>query len=308
MNIHSIPWSTAAGRKGNLPLVLLAVTLLPATAYSAYVLRQSARWTTARTRISPPDPLRIKADVNADDGDGRNYEEEEEKIEDVLPASICADINTGKYVVARERIVSEAVPLRQILPGLLPGLSYLQGERGKEWEQGANGDTRGLLETYLATTMRTFTWTPQAFIMKLLVSRLPGGQALARTFSTEYLDECRFAAGDRVCGVYVVRERVHNNAFGDAQKSGENGRGERILLDLSAPEGWTGPVVSGALDCGYVLSQENEEAVVRFVNETVLWRAENEKPTLLEGAVSRWMHGAMVRWMVVRGVEAVTRG
>ncbi|KAI0975326.1 hypothetical protein F4678DRAFT_323414 [Xylaria arbuscula] len=303
MNIHTVSWSTAAGRKGNLSVFLLAATLLPATAYSAYILRQSAHRTTARTRISPPDPPRIsKRGVDADDNDDGDDEEWGEEVgEDALPASIRADADAGKYVVARERVVSEAVPLRRISPDLLTGVSELQGNRGEE-EKDVDGDTRGLLETYLATTMRTFTWTPQAFIMKLLVSRLPDGAALAQTFSTAYLDACRFGAGERVCGVYVVRGRIRNSI------SGDTGRGERVLLDLSAPEGWSGPVVSGVLDCGYVISQENGEAVVRFVNETVLWRLKDEKPTLLEGAVSRWLHSAMVRWMVVRGVEAVTRG
>ncbi|KAK5630462.1 hypothetical protein RRF57_006177 [Xylaria bambusicola] len=251
-------------------LVLLAVVALLPAAYSAYVLRQGATRTVATARISPPDPLRITEDeVHA-------------------PSAVPSDVLAApeRYVVGRERIVSEAVPLKRLLPGLIEGSSGKGKGKGK--------GKRGLLDTYLGTTMRTFTRTPQAFVMKSLVSRLPGGAAHAETFSATYLDACCFQPGDRVCGVYVVRERVASET------------GERVFLDLSAPEGWRGPVVTGVLDCGYVLAEENGEKVVRFVNETVLWRTADGKPTLLEGKVSRWLHTAMVGWMVVRGVEAVT--
>ncbi|GAW11531.1 hypothetical protein ANO14919_008780 [Xylariales sp. No.14919] len=266
----SIPWS-ADGRKGGLPIVLLAAVpvVLPA-AYAAYVLRQGARRTTASASIAPPDPLV---------GNARSREAGDTLA--IPPAVLAAP---DRYVVARERVVSEAVPLDAIRPGLRKGLE--DGEAG-----------RGLLETYLGTTMRMFAWTPQAFAMKLVVSRLPGGAAHADTFSTPYLDACLFEVGDRVCGVYVVRRRL-------AHRNG----GERVFLDLSPPEGWKGPVVSGVLDCGFVLEEKGGVRLVRFVNETVLWRTKDGKPTLLEGAVSRWLHTAMIRWMMVKGVEAVTGG
>ncbi|KAI3334040.1 hypothetical protein F4824DRAFT_502443 [Ustulina deusta] len=279
-----MPWSAGGARKGGLPVVLLAaVALLPA-AYSAYVLRQAARRTTATASISPPDPLVVGRAVSSswDGGDAER---------DAVPPGVLAAAAAEQYVVARERVVSEAVPLWRILPGLRAGLE-------EEGEGEGDGARRRLLDVYLAATMRMFTWTPQALAMKLLVSRLPGGAALAGTFATPYLDACRFGAGDRVCGVYVVRGRV-----------GRGGRGgERVFLDLSAPEGWKGPVVAGVLDCGFVLEEESGESVVRFVNETVLWRTKDGKPTLLEGTVSRWLHTAMVGWMMVRGVEAVTGG
>ncbi|KAI1421857.1 hypothetical protein F5Y12DRAFT_765760 [Xylaria sp. FL1777] len=276
--ITSIPWS-ATSKKSSLAAVLLTVALLPAV-YSAYILRLNTRRTTAAASISPPDPL-VSASLGKDD----------EAALDRIPPDVRAALD--QHVVARERVLSEAVPLRSILPGLREQLE----EEEYEYEKGMDGrgGRRGLLETYLAATMRTFTWTPQALAMKVMVSRLPDGAALAETFSAAYLDVCRFEAGDRVCGVYVVRERV---------RSGRGG--ERVFLDLSAPEGWTGPVVHGVLDCGFVLGQERGEGVVRFVNETLLWRGKEEKPTLFEGAVSRWLHTAMVRWMMVRGVEAVT--
>ncbi|KAI0405825.1 hypothetical protein F4802DRAFT_136726 [Xylaria palmicola] len=270
----SLPWG-AGGRKSGLPLVLLAVApvVLPA-AYAAYVLRQGARRTTASASISPPDPL-TGANSNATAGGGGGGGGDTLAIP---PAVLAAP---DEHVVGRERIVSEAVPLASILPALQ--------ERGS-----GDAETRGLLETYLGATMRAFTWTPQAFAMKSMVARLPGGAAHAETFSAPYLDACRFEAGDRICGVYLVRERVSRD------------RGERAFLDLSPPEGWRGPVVAGVLDCGFVIEEKGGEEFVRFVNETVLWRRKAEKPTLLEGTISRWFHTLMVGWMMVKGVQAVT--
>ncbi|KAI0798739.1 hypothetical protein GGR55DRAFT_672209 [Xylaria sp. FL0064] len=287
-SIASLPWS-ASNRKGSgaLPIALLAVIALLPAAYSAYVLRQAARRTSATASISPPDPLPVDAQDDDDDDDALI----------AIPPAVRAALD--QYVVARERIVSEAIPLRKILPGLRAGLEAWEGKEvdggeGDRSESVSGSVRRGLLETYLATTMRMFTWTPQALAMKHMVARLPDGAAYAGTFAGSYLDTCFFQARDRVYGVYVVRERVRNK------------RWERVLLDLSPPEGWKGPVVAGVLDCGFVLGEERGERVIRFVNETVLWRREDEKPTLLEGTVSRWLHGAMVGWMVVRGVEAVT--
>ncbi|KAI1347478.1 hypothetical protein F5Y01DRAFT_294914 [Xylaria sp. FL0043] len=282
--IPSLPWSASSSRKGSgaLPIALLAVVALLPAAYSAYVLRQATRRTSATASISPPDPLPVDATA---DGGGDTVT--------ALPPAVRAALD--EYVVARERVVSEAVPLRKILPGLRAGLEEWSEKERKGVDRDANA-RKGLLETYLAATMRMFTWTPQAFAMKHMVSRLPDGAAYAGTFSGSYLDTCFFQARDRVCGVYVVRERVRSK------------KGERVLLDLSPPEGWKGPVVAGVLDCGFELGEERGERVVRFVNETVLWRRKEEKATLLEGTVSRWLHGAMVGWMVVRGVEAVTGG
>lgn len=271
-------WNAQGGRKTLLsPAVLLAVIALLPAAYSAYVLRQCATRTTATASISPPEPLVLRSTA-----DRKAEESDEDDAQSAIPSDVLAAPEL--YVIGRERIVSEAVPLRRLL------LELREGVEGNK-----KGD-RGLLETYLATTMRMFTWTPQAFVMKAIVSRLPGGKRHAETFSAAYLDACRFQPGDRVCGVYVVRDRVASEG------------GERVFLDLSAPEGWKGPPVTGVLDCGYIIGEENGEKVVKFVNETVLWRTKDGKPTLLEGKVSRWLHTAMVGWMMVRGVEAVTGG
>ncbi|KAI0183146.1 hypothetical protein EV127DRAFT_447840 [Xylaria flabelliformis] len=272
-----IPWGSGGAKGRGLPLALLAAApiVLPA-AYMVYVLQQSAQRTTASATVTPPDPLVDRSLTAKENSEAGEVDGGGGDTLAIPPAVLAAPDN---YVISRERVVSEAIPLDNIL------VISLQ-DRG-------SGSGRGLLETYLATTMRMFTWTPQAFVMKFMVSRIPGGAAHANTFSSTYLDACTFELGDRVCGVYRVRERVCDP------------KGVRILLDLSPPEGWKGPVVSGVLDCGFVVEKKGDESFVRFVNETVLWRRRDEKPTLLEGTVSRWLHTLMVSWMMVRGVEAV---
>lgn len=287
------------GDRGKLPLVLLAVVPIVApAAYVAYVLGQGARRTIASASITPPDPLtgrkKAKAAAAAARGSGHDAVEASKGEMDTLaiPADVLAAADT--YVISRERIVSEAIALDRILPALRSGLADSDDD-SEEDENEDEEEPRDLLETYLATTMRMFTWTPQAYAMKAMVSRLPAGGAHAETFTTPYLDTCLFEEGDRVCGVYVVREHVSST------------KGERIFLDLSAPEGWDGPEVKGVLDCGFLFGQDADGGrVVRFVNETVMWRGKDEKPTLLEGGFSRRLHAWMVGWMMVRGIESVT--
>jgi hypothetical protein len=300
-----------------LPVSLLAlapvvVVVVVPTAYVAHVLRQAARRTTASASISPPDALPLKSKrgkgkvgvgvTGRISDEQRELESEGGDVEVVIPPAVLA--RSEAYVIARERVVSEAVPLESILPWLRSGLAGQDrgeemGSQGVSSESGSERERereRGLLETYLGTTMRMFSWTPQAVLMKLMVSRLPDGERFAETFSAAYLDACRFEVGDRACGIWVVREHVGDS---DAESTGQ-----RVILDLSPPNGWKGPVVRGALDCGFVTMEGGGR--VRFVNETVLWRQKDEKPTVLEGKFGRWMHTLMVGWLVIRGVEAVT--
>ncbi|KAI1261441.1 hypothetical protein F5Y18DRAFT_204976 [Xylariaceae sp. FL1019] len=275
-------WLTGGESRYLQATLALAPILIP-TAYIAYTLHKCTRRTTASTSISPPDSL-----FNEKTGAFLRLTRASEKESDLvskhdtsaIPRNILA--KKDQYIISCERVVSEPVSISSLPPKLQPS----KEQHGEDATR-----NRRLLEAYLSINMRTFTWTPQAYIMRSMVSQLAAGAKHAATFSESYLKSCRFEQQDRVCGVYVVRERV--------------GAG-RVLLDLSPPQGWKGPVVTGVLDCGIVV--EEDQKCVRFVNETVMWRRKDEAPTLLEGSIGRWIHGMMVRWMVVRGVEAVKRG
>ncbi|KAI0391483.1 hypothetical protein F5Y17DRAFT_440514 [Xylariaceae sp. FL0594] len=269
-----------------------AALLLPPAAYAVYVLYGCVGRTSAHAGVERLSGSSQKG-VRVEDKDkkrvsrlgGERGEEEE-------------------VVAAYENVTSERVAL--------PIEKLAVGRDGEGEMEGGSG--RGVLETYLSTTMRLFTLTPQAHVMRSMVARLPNqipiqvpshdGSArtytYADTFSAEYLRACRFRPGDRVCGIYKVRERVNMSG----------GEGEYVTLDISPPEGWNGPVVHGYLNCGVFLAKGNVQEVagcrnVRFFNQSVMVRALDEKPTLLEGRVGRLLHTLMVRWMVVRGVDAV---
>ncbi|KAH8204022.1 hypothetical protein TruAng_001833 [Truncatella angustata] len=181
-----------------------------------------------------------------------------------------------EWVVAQERVLSNPVPLTNMDRTL------------------AQGASQGLVEVYMRTTMGLFARTPQAWFMR----RIIGDPGVRRTFDAEYLDRCDFEVGDRVCGVYVVTSRTQPKNRSDGGTTG----GEMVVLSLSPPEGWAGPVVRGSLIVGY----NREGHMIQLINETVLWREKKEKPVFLEGVVGRWAHSFMVQWMVLRGLEALT--
>ncbi|KAI0144532.1 hypothetical protein GGR57DRAFT_481779 [Xylariaceae sp. FL1272] len=280
MSRSPVSWLTRGGESRYLHAAIALAPVLIPTAYVAYTLHRIARRTTASTSISPPDSLsneRTGAFLRLTRASEKESDLVSKHDTSAIPRNILA--KKDQYVISCERIVSEPVSINS-LPAEFQPSKEQHGEDGEK--------NRRLLEAYLSTTMRTFTRTPQAYIMKSMVSRLASGANHAATFSESYLTSCRFEQQDRVCGVYVVRERV--------------GAG-RVLLDLSPPQGWKGAVVTGVLDCGFVV--EEDRNCVRFVNETIMWRRKHEAPTLLEGSIGRWFHGMMVRWMVVRGVESV---
>ncbi|KAF2396397.1 hypothetical protein EJ06DRAFT_534121 [Trichodelitschia bisporula] len=132
--------------------------------------------------------------------------------------------------------------------------------------------------------MTFFARTPQAWGISYL---LRNSEARA-TFSRLYLQRCKFDLGEVACGVYRVVSR---------------GPGF-IEMALEAPEGYKGPVVEGRIVSR--VEVEGEKAV--FWNETVMWRRVGEPRTLLEGAVGRWLHGLMVRWMLDSGTRGLMEG
>ncbi|KAI4597152.1 hypothetical protein KJ359_004664 [Pestalotiopsis sp. 9143b] len=201
--------------------------------------------------------------------------------EDILPADVFND-QDGEWVVVRERVVSAP-----FTPRILEADDgHVHGEKTAETDSSSSSPSL-LLDTYLRTTMRMFTRTPQALLMRRMLSGPP-----RHTFDAAYLSACAFAPGDRVCGVYVVSSRTAS----------------RAVLTLAPPtEGWSGPVVRGRL----VAAVEGGDGggMVRTVNETVLWRRRHgEAPVFLEGWVGRWVHGFMVQWMMVGGARALREG
>ena len=78
---------------------------------------------------------------------------------------------------------------------------------------------------------------------------------------------------------------------------------------IEAPPSYQGPVPRGLLvaEAAQVAVADKRLDAVVFVNETWMWRRVDEKPTLIESPVARWFHGMMARWLVVRGIGAVTK-
>ncbi|KAI1384158.1 uncharacterized protein F4822DRAFT_418901 [Hypoxylon trugodes] len=310
------PLSVFTGGNANTTIrVLLAVApvALP-TAYLLLLKYQLALRTVVEARVSPPDAflplptLSTKREEDEDEDEDGEVEEEGEGDRKVngIGDSVAPDVtkNPGGYVVARERVTSHWIAISALKPEFVvkrpvrgrkesekkTGNEDGSGSESEEEEEEESGSRlEGLLEAYLAATMRAFSWTPQALIMAGMGSSVQDPAGYKRSFARDYLNTCRFMVGDRVCGVYVVRAR-------------EAGR---VVLDLSPPVGWKGPVVSGVIDTGFERVGED----VRLVNETIMWRRKDEKkPTLLEGRLGRWMHTLMASWLVVRGVKAVLDG
>ncbi|KAH8682265.1 hypothetical protein BX600DRAFT_505871 [Xylariales sp. PMI_506] len=282
-------------------LAALGSVALP-VAYIIYLDRcYSSQTTTTNTR-SPPallsaaQPSSLPSDANGeemkDDGDDDDAVIAKLDGHSIFPPEVLAA--PSEWVVARERVVSRRLELPTALK--LPRAPAEAATNKKTTAAAA----AAILESYLQTTMRLFGRTPQAWLMRRACpsSEEKGEEEIdARlTFDAVYLSQCRFAHGDRVCGAYVVAARAPS----------------RVVMSLSPPEGWTGPVVRGRLVCEVEIEDngggngDGAAAAVRLLNETIVWRRKKgEKPTFLESNVGRWAHAFMVRWMMVKGVEAV---
>ncbi|KAH8601301.1 hypothetical protein B0O99DRAFT_589358 [Bisporella sp. PMI_857] len=178
----------------------------------------------------------------------------------------------SSYRITREHVVSHPITLENLKPEFRTATGTILEPQ--------------LLEKYLQTTFEAFTWTPQSILMYWMIK----DPAAKRTFDAEYLKNCKFEIGDRTCGVYVVTARTKD----------EQG-GEKAILSLSPPAGWTGPIVHGILNVGY----EVDDGKVTFVNETVLWRKTGGRPTMLEGGAGRWFHGLLAGWLISKGMGIV---
>ncbi|EER41438.1 conserved hypothetical protein [Histoplasma capsulatum H143] len=167
--------------------------------------------------------------------------------------------------------------------------------------------TPALLTTYLRTTMKVFSRTPQAYVIR---SALKGNPAHA-TFDDACIDALEFVPGDRVNGAYVVTYRGEGpEQDGSGSRGGKNSADwcERVEMRLETPAGYTGPGqdVEGVIVVGVEGVGEGEQGGILLVNETWMWRGQAEKPVMLEGVVGRWLHGLFAGWLVVKGMRAIT--
>ncbi|KAG5294239.1 hypothetical protein I7I48_10702 [Histoplasma ohiense] len=167
--------------------------------------------------------------------------------------------------------------------------------------------TPALLTTYLRTTMKVFSRTPQAYVIR---SALKGNPAHA-TFDDACIDALEFVPGDRVNGAYVVTYRGEGpSQDGSGSRGGKNSAGwcERVEMRLETPAGYTGPGqdVEGVIVVGVEGVGEGEQGGILLVNETWMWRGQAEKPVMLESVIGRWLHGLFAGWLVVKGTRAIT--
>ncbi|EGX88136.1 hypothetical protein CCM_09272 [Cordyceps militaris CM01] len=193
-----------------------------------------------------------------------------------LPADVAA--HPDDWVVCYERVVSGPVSAATLVHKL----------------RGGSGNTPGpLLTAYLRTTFKAFSWTPQALLIRAMVAE-PVRKA---SFAAAHVDGLAFAGGDVVDGVYRVTSY-------ECKESG--GGGEAVELSIDTPSSYAGPPVRGLIRSAVEEGKGGGDEV-RFVNETWLWRGRREKPTMLENALGRWLHGLLAGWLVMKGVGGVTR-
>ncbi|KAH8751942.1 hypothetical protein F5883DRAFT_205919 [Diaporthe sp. PMI_573] len=184
-----------------------------------------------------------------------------------LPQSVAADETDG-YILWSERVVSKPVALSE--------LGWPSGSLDK------------LLTRYVRATMVAFTWTPQAFVIRKMLPAEVG-----ETFEANYINAADFTRDQRVDGVYTVQYR------------GNEARGERVEMRLSPPAAYRGPRSDGIIVAAIEPAGAGGPDDVVFVNETWLWRNQNEKPTLLEGPIGRWFHSLLAAWLIGKGIKSI---
>lgn len=200
------------------------------------------------------------------------------------PQSIPKDVlaRPEDWVVCYERVVSRPIPAATLVHKLVRGGS----------SSGDEGSPSPLLTGYLRATFRAFGWTPQAFLIRGMLAE-PERKA---SFDGAHIDALTFADGDVVDGVYKVTSY---------ERGGRSRSAEAIELSIDMPRSYRGPPVRGLILSA--LEEEQDGAAVRFVNETWLWRKRDEKPTLLESGLGKWLHSLLAGWLVIKGLGAVTR-
>jgi hypothetical protein len=138
-------------------------------------------------------------------------------------------VSPSKWVLSIEQ-ASKAIPICQ--------LPALKEDFGDEPSLTLND----LLARYLRANMLTFTYTPQAPLLKWMCKAAEA----KRTFDKDYLENLGFAVGDLVCGVFRVVVFEHG----------------RIEMALDPHESFKGPRTEGMI----VAKVEERSGSVVFFN------------------------------------------
>lgn len=204
------------------------------------------------------------------------------------PFSLPDDIKSSdqaKWVVSYERVVSK--PIR---------VSTAAVSQTTEQTSPADKPPCSLLQEYARATHIVFATTPQARIMRLAIS----DKHTKQTFDAPWIQTLTFKDGDVVNGAYKVT--YHGRGAEPAS--------ERVELTIEAPPSYRGPPAPKGLilaEVQHIEGDDKKHECVVFVNETWMWRREEEKPTLIESPLGGWFHGFMARWLVLRATESVVR-
>ncbi|KAK3186318.1 hypothetical protein K4F52_004856 [Lecanicillium sp. MT-2017a] len=255
-----------------------ALVLVPVIAPAAYVLYWN--WTIRKSCSSQTGFLpRSRATIEDATDDDTN---EDTKAEiPSLPKSLPTEVidSPAEWVVSFERVASRPVPLSLLVTG-----SGVHGKQGSD----ALLQPSSMLNRYLRATHRAFSWTPQAILIRSMLKE----QDCRDSFTRDWINGLAFRVGNLVNGVYRVSHYAGDSSAGV----------ERVELLIDTPASYTGPPVRGLILA--VLEKSTETAV--FINETWLWRRQDEKPTLLESPFGKWFHGLLAGWMVIKGIAGVT--
>ncbi|KAH6693570.1 hypothetical protein F5X68DRAFT_45787 [Plectosphaerella plurivora] len=202
-----------------------------------------------------------------------------------LPPEVKDD--DSQWVLAHERVVSRPIAAAMLSP---PPDSPATG---------ASSPSQ-LLMRYAQATHVAFGKTPQAYAIKASISE----PHLRQSFDEAVIRDLSFRPGDMVNGVY--KTAYHG--------PGETPVSERVELVIEAPASYKGHVPKGLIVAEIIVldgleapakSDSSQEQLVVFVNETWMWRRNEDPTTLIEGAVGGWLHAVMAGWLILKGIAGV---
>ncbi|KAL2755744.1 hypothetical protein ACRALDRAFT_1064236 [Sodiomyces alcalophilus JCM 7366] len=214
-----------------------------------------------------------------------------------LPEDVRAD--DSQWILAYERVVSHPIPTSSLSVAVPFTTTNPPATPATASTATPADPPDDLLRDYSRATQAAFSWTPQALLIRSSI-REPH---VRRTFDADWIANRAFAPGDLVNGVYRVAYRGPGR---DPSAS------DRVELVLEAPPSYRGPVPRALIVSEVVEAsaspprdEASDEQQVVFVNETWMWRRQNEKPVLIETPAGKWLHTLLAGWLVTKGVQAV---